>query len=79
MIWPDGVVKLWDLETVDGFPVADWREHSQGTFCFCVPVVCVFLEPDLLSRLRFSQPCVRSSTYVELYVRTLSTFRAVSF
>lgn len=26
----DGVVKLWDLETVDSFPVADWREHTQG-------------------------------------------------
>ncbi|CAN0082818.1 unnamed protein product [Pylaiella littoralis] len=25
----DGVVKLWDLGTEDGFPVADWREHSQ--------------------------------------------------
>eukprot|EP00752_Nemacystus_decipiens_P004475 g4087.t1 len=25
----DGVVKLWDLGTKDGFPVADWREHAQ--------------------------------------------------
>ncbi|CAN0541449.1 unnamed protein product, partial [Ectocarpus sp. 12 AP-2014] len=25
----DGVVKLWDLGAVDGFPVADWREHTQ--------------------------------------------------
>lgn len=26
----DGVLKLWDLGTEDGFPVSDWREHAQG-------------------------------------------------
>ena len=34
----DGVVKLWDLGTEDGFPVADWREHARG-----LPYVCFLL------------------------------------
>ncbi|CAM9428366.1 unnamed protein product [Choristocarpus tenellus] len=25
----DGVIKLWDLGTRDGFPVGDWREHTR--------------------------------------------------
>lgn len=32
----DGAVKLWDLATTDGFPVADWREHTQGTAVICM-------------------------------------------
>lgn len=38
----DGAVKLWDLATTDGFPVADWREHDQGTYySTCTRMACL--------------------------------------